>query len=70
VSSFDFDLPNEEALSFAMQVCIDRLVGLSVTDEEAWECTDMARLNLLDDCVLTRPAQSEVLMEMLQKLQQ
>ena len=36
VACFDFTLPNEEALSSAMQVCIGRLVGLGLNDDEAW----------------------------------
>jgi hypothetical protein len=68
VSCFDFNLPNEEALSSAMQVCIGRLVGLGLTDDEAWGCTNTARLNLLDDIALMRQAQSEVLVEMSKKL--
>ena len=64
VSCFDFSLPNDEALSSAMQVCIGRLVGLGLTDDEAWGCTNAARLNFLDDVALMRQAQSEVLDEL------
>ena len=35
VPCFDFSLPNEEALSSAMQICIGRLVGLGLSDDEA-----------------------------------
>eukprot|EP00980_Cylindrotheca_fusiformis_P021401 scaffold8259_cov143-Cylindrotheca_fusiformis.AAC.19 len=61
VSCFDFDLPNEEALSSAMQVCIGRLVGLGLSDDEAWGCTNAARLNFLDDVALMRQAHSDAL---------
>ncbi|KAL3921405.1 MAG: hypothetical protein SGILL_002764, partial [Bacillariaceae sp.] len=70
VSCFDFNLPNEEALSSAMQVCIGRLVGIGLTDDEAWGCTNAARLNLLDDIALMRQAQSDVLAEMAERMQQ
>lgn len=58
---FDFDLPNEEALSSAMQVCIGRLVGLGFSDDEAWGCTNSARLNFLDDVAQMRQAHDEAL---------
>ena len=61
VSCFDFSLPNEEALSSAMQICIGRLVGLGLSDDEAWGCTNAARLNLLDDIALMRRAHSDAL---------
>lgn len=61
VSCFDFDLPNEEALSSAMQVCIGRLVGLGLSDDEAWGCTNSARLNFLDDVALMREAHNDAL---------
>ena len=64
VSCFDFSLPNEEALSSAMQVCIGRLVGLGLTDDEAWGCTNAARLNFLDDIALMRRAQTDVLVQL------
>ena len=64
VSCFDFSLPNEEALSSAMQVCIGRLVGLGLTDDEAWGCTNAARLNFLDDIALMRRAQTDVLAQL------
>jgi hypothetical protein len=70
VSCFDFNLPNEEALSSAMQVCIGRLVGLGLSDDEAWGCTNAARLNLLDDIALMRQAQSDVLAEMIERAHQ
>ena len=64
VSCFDFSLPNEEALSSAMQICIGRLVGLGLSDDEAWGCTNAARLNLLDDIALMRRAQSDALVQL------
>ncbi|KAG7355258.1 vacuolar-sorting-associated protein 13 C-terminal domain containing protein [Nitzschia inconspicua] len=70
VSCFDFNLPNEEALSSAMQVCIGRLIGLGLNDSEAWCCTNSARLNLLDDIALMKQAQSEVLVEISRKATQ
>lgn len=66
VSCFDFSLPNEEALSSAMQVCIGRLVGLGLSDDEAWSCTNAARLNFLDDIALMRRAQSDILEKLAQ----
>ena len=61
VACFDFSLPNEEALSSAMQVCIGRLVGLGLTDDEAWSCTNTARVNFLDDIARMRQTQTDVL---------
>lgn len=60
VACFDFTLPNEEAISSATQVCICRLMGLGMSDEEAWDCTNTARLNFLDDIALMRQTQSDV----------
>jgi hypothetical protein len=64
VSCFDLDLPNEEALSSAMQVCIGRLVGLGLSDDEAWGCTNSARLNFLDDVALMRQAHNDALVHL------
>jgi hypothetical protein len=64
VSCFDFSLPNEEALSSAMQICIGRLVGLGLSDDEAWGCTNAARLNLLDDIAIMRRAQNDALVQL------
>ena len=61
VACFDFNLPNEEALSSAMQVCIGRLVGLGLSDDEAWNCTNQARINFLDDIARMRQAQTDLL---------
>lgn len=68
VACFDFGLPNEEALSSAMQVCIGRLVGLGLSDDEAWGCTNAARLNFLDDIALMRRAQTAALVELSAKM--
>lgn len=70
VSCFDLSLPNEEALSSAMQVCIGRLVGLGLSDDEAWGCTNAARLNFLDDIALMRRAQSDVLVQLSTNMRQ
>jgi hypothetical protein len=64
VSCFDFSLPNEEALSSAMQISIGRLVGIGLTDDEAWGCTNAARLNFLDGIALMKRAQSDVLVQL------
>ncbi len=61
LACFDFNLPNEEALSSAMQVCIGRLVGLGLSDEEAWNCTNQARVNFLDDIARMRQTQIDLL---------
>lgn len=61
VSCFELSFPNEEALSSAMQVCISRLIGVGLSNEEAWDCTNKARLNFLDDIAFIRRAQSEAL---------
>ena len=63
VACFDFSLPNEEAISSAMQVCIGRLVGLGLTDDEAWECTNAARLNFLEGISGMRQAQNDTLVQ-------
>lgn len=70
VSCFDFSLPNEEALSSAMQVCIGRLVGLGLSDDEAWGCTNAARLNFLDDIALMRRAQTDALVQLSSNMHQ
>lgn len=69
VSCFDLSLPNEETLSSSMQVCIARLVGIGLTDDEAWGCTNAARVNFLNDIVLMRKAQSDVLVAISEKMQ-
>lgn len=52
VASFDLSFPHEEALASGMQICIDRLTGLGVALEEAWEVTNTALLNFLEDMAL------------------
>jgi hypothetical protein len=49
VLSFDLSYPHEEALSSAMQICIDRLTGIGLPLEESWEATNTALLNFLED---------------------
>jgi hypothetical protein len=54
VLSFDLSHPHEEALSSAMQICIDRLTGIGLPLEESWEATNTALLNFLEDIAETR----------------
>lgn len=61
VACFDLSLPHEEALSSAMQVCIGRLVGIGLSDDEAWSCTTHARGNFLDDIARMRQAQMDLM---------
>lgn len=49
VSKLDLSWPYEEALSSAMQICIDRLTGIGFHLEVAWECSNTALLNFLED---------------------
>ena len=48
-SRFDLNFPNEDALSSAMQICIDRLVGLGLYPDDAWDCANSALLSFLED---------------------
>ena len=61
VACFDLSLPHEEALSSAMQVCIGRLVGIGLSDDEAWSCTTHARGNFLDDIARMRQTQMDLM---------
>jgi hypothetical protein len=61
VACFDLSLPHEEALSSAMQVCIGRLVGIGLSDDEAWSCTTHARGNFLDDIARMRKTQMDLM---------
>ena len=49
VSKLDLSWPHEEALSSAMQICIDRLTGVGFPLDEAWQCANTALLNFLED---------------------
>jgi N-terminal region of Chorein or VPS13 len=49
VSCFDQNYPNEDALSSSMQVCIDRLCGLGLHAEDAWDCANSALISYLGD---------------------
>jgi hypothetical protein len=60
VLSFDLSHPHEEALSSAMQICIDRLTGIGLPLEESWEATNTALLNFLEDIAETRQMNPEV----------
>ena len=59
VSRFDLSFPHEEALSAAMQICIDRLAGVGLPLEESWEATNLALLNFLEDMAEARRISSE-----------
>lgn len=59
VSSFDLSFPHEEALSSAMQICIDRVTGLGLVLEESWEATNTALLNFLEDIAEMRREKSQ-----------
>lgn len=54
VSRFDLSFPHEEALSAAMQICIDRLAGVGLPLEESWEATNLVLLNFLEDIAEAR----------------
>jgi len=58
-ASFDLSFPHEESLSSAMQISIDRLTGLGISLEEAWEITNTALLNFLDDMAQCRSSSSD-----------
>lgn len=47
-AGFNLSYPNDEALSSAMQICIDRLVGLGFSIDDAWEATNSVLLNFLE----------------------
>jgi len=49
VSTFNLGYPLQEAISAAMQISIDRLTGLGIALEEAWEATHTSLLNFLED---------------------
>ena len=49
VSCFDLSFPNEDTLSSAMQVCIDRLGGLGLLEDDAWDCANAALMSFLED---------------------
>lgn len=49
VSCFNLQFPNEDALSSAMQVCIDRLSGLGLPADDAWDCANEALMSFLED---------------------
>ena len=57
VSSFDLSYPNEDSLSAAMQICIDRLVGLGLSVDQAWEVTNTTILNFLESVTEIRRMQ-------------
>ncbi|CAB9515429.1 Putative vacuolar protein sorting-associated protein [Seminavis robusta] len=48
-SCFDLNFPNEDALSSSMQICIDRLCGIGLYAEDAWDCTNSALLSFYED---------------------
>jgi len=64
VSCFELSFPNEEALSSGMQVCISRLMGLGLSNDDAWDCTNAARLNFLEDVAFIRRTHSEAMEEL------
>jgi len=59
VSCFDLNYPNEDALSSAMQICIDRLGGLGLPPDDAWDCANSALMSFLEDDVHLQQESSE-----------
>lgn len=49
VSRYDLSFPHEDALAVAMQMCIDRLIGLGLESEAAWELSNLAMLKFLEE---------------------
>ena len=49
VGKLDLSWPHEEALSSAMQICIDRLTGIGFQLDDAWQCANTSLLNFLED---------------------
>jgi hypothetical protein len=58
-SRFDLSFPHEDALSAAMQICIDRLTGVGLPLEDSWEATNLALLNFLEDIAEARREEAE-----------
>lgn len=48
VSCFDLSFPHEEALSSAMQICIDRLAGAGMPLDGAWQAANASLLHFLE----------------------
>ncbi|GKY92544.1 hypothetical protein MPSEU_000224700 [Mayamaea pseudoterrestris] len=47
-SSFDRTFPHEEALASAMQICIDKLNGIRLSLDDAWEVVNASLLKFLE----------------------
>lgn len=62
-SCFHLEVPTKEALDAAKNICMERLVVLGLSKEEADDCVHAARLNYLADIEEMKQTQSQVLME-------
>ena len=49
VSIYDINFPHEAAVDAAMLICIDRLVGIGLPRNDAWEAANLVVLHFLDE---------------------
>lgn len=49
ISVYDINYPHEDAVDAAMTVCINRLVGIGISADDAWEATNLLVLHFLDE---------------------
>lgn len=49
LSCFDLECPQRDVMTSSTQICVNRLVALGLSREEASECTKIARDNFLSD---------------------
>ena len=59
LSCFNFDYPTKESVEAAGNICIDRIVVLGLSEDEAHECVHAARLNFLAGIETIKKSQSE-----------
>ena len=58
VSVYDINIPHEAALDAAMNICIDRLAGIGLPRNDAWEAANLVVLNFLDEFEEQHPLES------------
>jgi hypothetical protein len=58
-SSYDLQFPHGDAIDAAMQICVDRLVGVGLPVEVAFEAVNRVLVHFLDEVVDEPPRNSE-----------
>jgi len=70
LSCFNLEYPTKESVEVAGNICVDRLVVLGLSEDEAHDCVHAARLNFIAGIDAMKQSQSELLRELAESSQE